>query len=133
VKIAQWITSPEKRELIGCGGVPYARALEADDVTARSRRLPLPSLSFSVESSEARRAVHGISHLYTPITHTLYSLIKRQTNFCVVFIDHRDTCASFLASSFWNKQLVQQQRVWGEYGVHSDLSDFVVWSSQVKV
>jgi len=94
---------------------------------------PSPSLSFSVESSEARRAVHGISHLYTTITHTLYSLIKRQTNFCVVFIDHRDTCASFLASSLWNKQLVQQQRAWGEYGVHSDLSDFVVWSSQVKV
>jgi len=50
------------------------------------------------ESSEVRREVRGISYIYTPITHTLYSLIKRQTHFCVVFIDHSDTCASFLAS-----------------------------------
>jgi len=65
----------------------------ADDVTARSRAPYFPSLSFSVEFSEAMRAVHGISHLYTPITHTLYSLIKRQTHFSLVFIDHSDTCA----------------------------------------
>jgi len=74
-----------------------------------------PCLEFSFESSEVRRAVHGISHLHTPITHTLYSLIKRQTHFCIVFIDHSDTCASFLASFSWNKHLVQQQRAWGEY------------------
>jgi len=50
-----------------------------------------------------------------PITHTLYSLIKRQTHFSIVFIDRSDTCASFLASSSWNTHLVQHQRAWGEY------------------
>jgi len=74
----------------------YARA---DDVTARAVSRLFSLVEFSVESSEVRRAVHGISYIYTPITHTLYSLIKRQTHFCVVFTDHSDTCASFLASS----------------------------------
>jgi len=43
--------------------------------------------------------------IFTHPSHTLYSLIKRQTHFCIVFIDHSDTCASFLASSSWNKHI----------------------------
>jgi len=42
-------------------------------------------------------------------------LIFTQPSHTLVFIDHSDTCASFLASSSWNTHLVQQQRVWGEY------------------
>jgi len=88
----------------------------ADGVTS----LLAPAVSFSVDFSEVRRAVHGI---YTP----LYSLIKRQTHFCIVFVDHSDTWASFLASFSWNTHLVQQQqRAWGESVRLCDCLD--VWS-----
>jgi len=50
----------------------YARALEADDVTARSRRLPTLSASSLLRRGEQ----FTVFHLSTIITHTLYSLMK---------------------------------------------------------
>jgi len=83
------------------------------------------SLSCSVEFSEARRAVHGISHLYTPITHTLYSLIKRQTHFSVVHRSQRYLCVFsgvFLLKYTFSAAAASLRRI---CGVHSDLSECV--------